>query len=47
VLAPIAWRSVDPANDNQLPLAARVQRVLFVVTAAASIGWLFWVGVLR
>jgi hypothetical protein len=43
----VAWRRVPSANDNRPPLPIRLQRLLFLATAAASLGWLFWVGLLR
>ena len=46
-VARIAWHRVPTANDNRAPLLVRLQRLLFLATAAASVGWLFWVGVLR
>ena len=46
-IASIACRRMPSANDNRAPLPMRVQRLLFLATAAASLGWLFWVGVLR
>ena len=43
----IACRRMPSANDNRAPLPVRLQRLLFLATAAASLGWLFWVGLLR
>ena len=35
------------ANDNKAPLPVRLRRLLFVLTAAAVTGWMFWAGLLR
>ncbi len=49
LVGPAAWRVPAAANDNKAPLVERLRRVIFLVTAAAAaaVGWLFWVGVLR
>jgi hypothetical protein len=41
------WRVPTPANDNKAPLRLKLRRLVFLVTAAAAIGWLFWAGFLR
>jgi hypothetical protein len=41
------WRVPPAANDNKAPLRLKLRRLVFLATAAAAIGWLFWVGVLR
>jgi hypothetical protein len=41
------WRVPSPANDNKAPLRLKLQRLVFLVTAAAAIAWLFWAGILR
>jgi hypothetical protein len=46
-VASVPWQCKPSANDNRAPLAVRLQRLLFLVTAGASLGWLFWVGALR
>jgi hypothetical protein len=40
-------RKAATANDNAAPLLRRVQRILFAVTAALAVAWLFWAGFLR
>ncbi len=47
VLRPVAWRLRAAANDNEAPLSERLWRLLFPAVAAATVGWLFWIGVLR
>ena len=42
-----ARRIPAAANDNNAPLLERLRRLVFLMTAAAAVGWLFWVGVLR
>ena len=42
-----AWRPLSAANDNKAPLLERLRRLVFLATAAAAVGWLFWIGVLR
>ena len=48
MLAPdAALRRGLAANDNRLPLARRVQRLVLLVMTALATAWLFWVGLLR
>jgi hypothetical protein len=47
LVRPAAWRVPPAINDNKAPLLERLRRLVFLVTAAAAVGWLFWVGVLR
>ena len=41
------WRVPSAANDNKAPLRLMLRRLVFLVTAAVAIGWLFWAGILR
>jgi hypothetical protein len=41
------WRIPVAANDNKAPLRLKLRRLVFLATAAAAIGWLFWAGILR
>jgi hypothetical protein len=47
LVRPTAWRVPAAVNDNKAPLLERLRRLVFLATAAAAVGWLFWVGVLR
>jgi hypothetical protein len=47
-VAPVTfWRIPNAANDNKAPLRLKLRRLVFLATAAAAIGWLFWAGILR
>jgi hypothetical protein len=46
-VAAALWRLPAAANDNKAPLRLKLRRLVFLVTAAAAIGWLFWAGLLR
>jgi hypothetical protein len=41
------WRIPPAANDNKAPLRLKLRRLVFLATAAAAVGWLFWAGILR
>jgi hypothetical protein len=47
LVAAALWRLPAAANDNKAPLRLKLRRLVFLATAAAAIGWLFWAGLLR
>jgi hypothetical protein len=40
--SPERVRRVRPANDNSPPLGRRIFRMVWVITAVASVGWVLW-----